>query len=67
MDIINLIIGILLLIGGIIWFLYEQDHYKEVKKEEHVRKSFYVNIFLGAIVVIVVGLVMMFREILKLL
>lgn len=67
MDIINLTIGILLVVIGYLLFtLQKKERKKERKKQDkddNMLLSFDIEIYFGIIVLIVCGLVLVFKEI----
>ncbi len=62
MDVINFIVGVLLIILGVALYLYESQKVKKEKKNDYMLKSFNIQIFFGIIVLIIVGIVLVFRE-----
>lgn len=66
-DISNLFIGILLVIAGVILFVIENDRYKKLSKDQYLQKSFFTNTFVMVYIMMLIGVVMFFKEIFKLL
>lgn len=66
-DISNLFIGILLVVAGIILFVFENDRYKKLRKDQYIQKSFFTNTFVMVYIMELIGVVMFFKEIFKLL
>lgn len=66
-DISNLLIGILLVVAGIILFVFENDRYKKLRKDQYIQKSFFTNTFVLVYIMELIGVVMFFKEIFKLL
>ena len=66
-DISNLFIGILLVVAGIILFVFENDRYKNLRKDQYIQKSFFTNTFVMVYIMELIGVVMFFKEIFKLL
>jgi len=62
MNIINLILGILITILSILYFLYTIRKAKKDKDYDAMTYSFDVNILLGTLVFILLGLVLIYRE-----
>lgn len=63
MNIINLIIGILLILGSIIYFI---DVLKEIEKDEdysQVLASFDIQIIGGTFIFFLIGIVMVYKEV----
>tara|TARA_R110002051_G_scaffold68972_2_gene124170 strand:- start:5749 stop:5958 length:210 start_codon:yes stop_codon:yes gene_type:complete len=66
-DISNLFIGILLVVVGIMLFVFENDRYKKLRKDQYIQKSFFTNTFVMVYIMELIGVVMFFKEIFKLL
>ena len=66
-DISNLFIGILLVVVGIMLFVFENDRYKKLRKDQYIQKSFFTNTFVLVYIMELIGVVMFFKEIFKLL
>jgi uncharacterized membrane protein len=66
-DISNLFIGILLVVAGIMLFVFENDRNKKLKKDQYIQKSFFTNTFVMVYIMELIGVVMFFKEIFKLL
>lgn len=63
MDIINLTIGMLLVIFGYLLFTLQKKERKKQDKDDYMLKSFDIEIYFGIIVLIVCGVVLVFKEI----
>lgn len=62
MDFVNLLIGILLFFLGIILYSFERRNVKKEDKNDYMLKSFNIEIFFGIFVLIITGIVLIFKE-----
>lgn len=60
-DISNLFIGILLVVVGIMLFVFENDRYKKLRKDQYIQKSFFTNTFVMVYIMELIGVVMFFK------
>jgi len=62
MNYSNLFLGILILFGTFFYLIYEINKFKKVKKEDHIMRYFYIKIFSGITMGIVIGIAIIYRE-----
>lgn len=63
MDTTNLLIGILLVIGAIAFTINEINDYNKSRKFDWMIYSSNVKIYTGVVIALMIGLVMIYREI----
>lgn len=66
-DIVELLIGLLLIIIGFVVLLLEYPRFKKLRKDEYLQKSFFTNTFVFIFTCFVIGAVIIFKEVIKLL
>ena len=62
MDWINAIIGLCLIILGLLWLVYQSDKTKKYKKDEsYVQLSTQPSQYIGILILVLGGIVMIYR------
>jgi len=62
MDLINMLIGILLIIMGVVLFIYERKNYLSLRKNQYFQKTYYTDSFILCYVLVFIGFAMFFKE-----
>lgn len=65
-DIVELLIGLLLIIIGFVVYQLEYPRFQKLRKDQSLRKSFFTNTFVFAFASIVLGVIMVFKEVIHL-
>jgi hypothetical protein len=63
----NLFIGIFIILGAIISFIYILGESKKTEKGDHTLNANYIQVFGGLIMLLIVGLVLIIKELKKIL
>jgi len=62
MDFLNFIIGLFLVIGCVIYFIYEVNRYNKEKKIDYMIFSYDIKIYMGVLTFLAIGIIMLYRE-----
>ena len=62
MNEINLTLGIGLFLFSIFYLIYSINRLKKIKKSEYIRTSFYVKIFGGTIILLLISIIAIYKE-----
>jgi uncharacterized membrane protein len=62
MNYINIIIGILLIVIGFIFYFLEKPKSKKENQSDYMIKSFNIKIFFGILLFIILGFIMIIKE-----
>jgi putative Mn2+ efflux pump MntP len=63
----KIIFGIILIVMGLAMFYYTYTGVKRTKKDDYIRTSFHIRKYISAIIFLIIGFVVLIREILKIL